>query len=269
MLGLDLYDYGARFYDARIARWQTIDPLCEKYYSISPYAYCANNPLNLVDPDGCDIVIGGKDNTSITLTTDLIDIKVNATALGINWGGNYVLQGEDLLSATLDIVGILDPSGIADGVNASLQAKNRDWLGAAISAVSLVPYVGDAAKVLKVEKDFKIINAAIDSTKRAKSIANSRRSAVRKAWKEEQQLVKEKGNGTMSWTKSEKAELLKTGKVKGYEGHHINNVKDHPELAGNSNNVTFVKRDEHLSLHGGNFKNETHGKLLKRNIQIN
>jgi RHS repeat-associated protein len=269
MLGLDLYDYGARFYNARIARWQTIDPLCEKYYSISPYAYCANNPLNLVDPDGCDIVIGGKDNTSITLTTDLIDIKVNATALGINWGGNYVLQGEDLLSATLDIVGILDPSGIADGVNASLQAKNRDWLGAAISAVSLVPYVGDAAKVLKVEKDFKIINAAIDSTKRAKSIANSRRSAVRKAWKEEQQLVKEKGNGTMSWTKSEKAELLKTGKVKGYEGHHINNVKDHPELAGNSNNVTFVKRDEHLSLHGGNFKNETHGKLLKRNIQIN
>ena len=28
------------------------------------------------------------------------------------------------------------------------------------------------------------------------------------------------------------AELLKTGKVKGYEGHHINNVKDHPGLAG-------------------------------------
>ncbi|SKC61356.1 RHS repeat-associated core domain-containing protein [Bacteroidales bacterium WCE2008] len=33
-------------------RWMTIDPLCEKYYSISPYVYCNSNPINLVDPDG-------------------------------------------------------------------------------------------------------------------------------------------------------------------------------------------------------------------------
>lgn len=31
-----------------------MDPLAEKYYSISPYAYCAGNPVNIVDPDGAD-----------------------------------------------------------------------------------------------------------------------------------------------------------------------------------------------------------------------
>ena len=52
--GLDWFDYGARHYDGVIGSWPTMDPLCEKYYNISPYAYCANNPVNRVDPDGRD-----------------------------------------------------------------------------------------------------------------------------------------------------------------------------------------------------------------------
>ena len=52
MHGLDTYDYGARQYNPVTARWDRMDPLCEKYYSVSPYAYCGNNPVMLVDPDG-------------------------------------------------------------------------------------------------------------------------------------------------------------------------------------------------------------------------
>ena len=52
MHGLNTYDYGARQYNPVTARWDRVDPLCEKYYSISPYAYCGNNPIMLVDPDG-------------------------------------------------------------------------------------------------------------------------------------------------------------------------------------------------------------------------
>ena len=52
MHGLDTYDYGARQYDPVLARWDRMDPLCEKFYSTSPYAYCANNPVRFIDPDG-------------------------------------------------------------------------------------------------------------------------------------------------------------------------------------------------------------------------
>ena len=45
---------GARMYSPSNIRWLTMDPLCEKYYSISPYAYCAGNPIKLIDPNGQD-----------------------------------------------------------------------------------------------------------------------------------------------------------------------------------------------------------------------
>ena len=55
MHGLNTYDYGARQYNPVTARWDRVDPLCEKYYSVSPYAYCGGNPIMLVDPDGREI----------------------------------------------------------------------------------------------------------------------------------------------------------------------------------------------------------------------
>ncbi len=51
MHGLNMLDYGARW---RELCWMTVDPLCEKYYSVSPYVYCNNNPVNMIDPDGME-----------------------------------------------------------------------------------------------------------------------------------------------------------------------------------------------------------------------
>jgi len=53
---LNWYDQGARHYDAALTRFITIDPLAEKYYGISPYVFCMNNPLILVDPDGKEVI---------------------------------------------------------------------------------------------------------------------------------------------------------------------------------------------------------------------
>ena len=55
MHGLDWYDFGARWMDAALGRWHFMDPLCEKYYDISPYVYCGGNPVNAIDPDGRSI----------------------------------------------------------------------------------------------------------------------------------------------------------------------------------------------------------------------
>ncbi|MBR5955523.1 MAG: RHS repeat-associated core domain-containing protein [Bacteroidales bacterium] len=52
-VGLELYDFGARMYSPSNMRWMTMDPLAEKYYHISPYAYCSGDPINRIDPDGC------------------------------------------------------------------------------------------------------------------------------------------------------------------------------------------------------------------------
>ena len=52
--GLNWYDYGAREYDAVLGRWHVMDPSSEKYYGVSPYTYCNNNPVKNVDLDGRD-----------------------------------------------------------------------------------------------------------------------------------------------------------------------------------------------------------------------
>ena len=51
-VGTDYIDYGARLYSPGLGRWLSPDPLAEKYYNVSPYAFCNNNPVNFVDPDG-------------------------------------------------------------------------------------------------------------------------------------------------------------------------------------------------------------------------
>ena len=53
--------FGSRYYSSDLSIWLSVDPQASKYPSLSPYVYCADNPIKLVDPNGETIVIQGED----------------------------------------------------------------------------------------------------------------------------------------------------------------------------------------------------------------
>ncbi|SZD74365.1 Cell wall-associated polypeptide CWBP200 [Candidatus Ornithobacterium hominis] len=178
-----LYYYGARYYDPRVSLWLNVDPLAEEFPEWSPYSYGFNNPLRFTDPTGMapeDIIIRGKNNSSVTIKTDLVDISVNAGSVVGDLGGNYTLQGDDVLVAALDIVGIVDPTGVADIAAATLEAEQGNWGSAILSAAGVVPIVGDIGKVGKVGKHLKTIEKAIDGAK-AKNLAEAAEKGIPKS----------------------------------------------------------------------------------------
>lgn len=47
--------FGARYYNSDLSLWLSVDPMSDKYPGLSPYNYCAWNPMKLVDPDGMEL----------------------------------------------------------------------------------------------------------------------------------------------------------------------------------------------------------------------
>ena len=61
--------FGSRYYSSDLSIWLSVDPMSDKYPSLSPYAYCANNPIKLTDPDGRWIP-GLDDDNNIVVTRE-------------------------------------------------------------------------------------------------------------------------------------------------------------------------------------------------------
>ncbi|WAC59783.1 RHS repeat-associated core domain-containing protein [Brevundimonas sp. SL130] len=94
----------------------------------------------------------------------------------------------------------------------------------------------------------------------------ARRAAVRQAWAMERKLVQQTGAGSREWTKSQTRELLSTGRVRGFDGHHIRDVQNHTADAGNPDNIRFLSRAEHADVHRttGGTRGTTSGDLIDR-----
>ena len=61
--------FGARYYDSNLGIWLSVDPMAAKYPAHSPYVYCLNNPIKLIDPNGMEVEFNSfKDKFNTFLT---------------------------------------------------------------------------------------------------------------------------------------------------------------------------------------------------------
>ena len=174
--GRHAYTFPARTYLPYLARFSIPDQSDSDYCSISNYSAFGCNPNLYIDPSGNDLVLNGTNDSQLTVITGLIDCQFDVSSF-IDWGGQFDIEGDDILSTALDLVGIIDPSGIADGLNALLQFGNGNYWDAACSAISFIPF-GDIVKVgsigKKVNQLRKQLAINVKAGKRAEQIVQNR-----------------------------------------------------------------------------------------------
>ena len=93
--GLDLYDYGARNYDAIIGNWTTMDPLAERTPEVSPYIYCKDNPVNAIDLNGDTIWINYEDHRYLY---DNRNLSLNRKVNNVNSNIGFLFTAQNALN---------------------------------------------------------------------------------------------------------------------------------------------------------------------------
>ncbi len=106
--------FGARYYNSTYSIWMSVDPMSDKYPSLSPYAYCGNNPVKLVDPSGEDyevVIVGDyvekafeslQSGTNLQLSIDE-NGKITASGTALNENDEQLLKAITSMDVTCEI----------------------------------------------------------------------------------------------------------------------------------------------------------------------
>ena len=131
-----LYYYGARYYDPRISIWLSVDSEFEEFPNASPYNYCLQSPLNLVDPDGRSPI---PPFTFAGYGIMLNSIKETYTNMsnGDSFFTAFAKAQSSNAHSLLDAAGLVPVCGeIFDGINASWYGLEGDYTNAGFSAAA-------------------------------------------------------------------------------------------------------------------------------------
>ena len=172
---IPLLDFGARMYNPVIARWTASDPLSEKYYGISPYAYCLGNPISIIDPNGMDIwTMDEKGNVVWVKESD--DHRL------------YYMNNDGLLSD--DYVSVSGRSILDDLTKTEAKVDG----GAKVSSHTSKTGINDIFKVFKFASDKTKVEWAVHRNGDTYTIGTGHNSYSASSWED---YTKDKPNATL------------------------------------------------------------------------
>ncbi|MBS1689403.1 MAG: hypothetical protein JSS96_11805, partial [Bacteroidetes bacterium] len=248
-------DYGFRMLDTRIGRFRNVDPLIKQYPMLTPFQYASDRPTTSKDIDGKEAEDLESEKVREELEDPYAESRANLhevekddpTPEEMHNGTRAAVErAEDLRKQNEAEKNPMTPMGRTSGERSAARANILR---------RIFPNLSTPNEEAQADQEAKPEDRSIEA---------ARRRGIRRAWKQERDLLRKTGRTSTNFSESEKDELDKTGKVKGYHGHHINSVQTHPEQADDPDNIEFVKPDEHLQRHKGNYRNPTSGPKIIR-----
>ena len=134
--------YGSRYYSSDLSIWLSVDPQAAKYPGLSPFTYCADNPIKLVDPNGEEIVI-----TSTTDDNGNTSVHIKFTGMLVNKSSQNYTK-EDLIK-------------LKNTISNSIKEKYSGDFGEGVTVTTSVDIITEGEKKLEnyfVDRDRHQIN---------------------------------------------------------------------------------------------------------------